>query len=78
MKKETEKEIQIFLNNVALLRKKHGLSKKAMAKILGIGVASLNKLESGILPPRVTVDVFFRIYNYFGISPTEQLRRPIK
>ena len=48
---ENNKEIEYFCHNIAFLRKSHGLSKKEMAKILGIGIWSLNKIERGELPP---------------------------
>lgn len=61
----------IFSKKVIHLRKKYGYSKKEMAHILGIGIASLNKVENGEIPPRMTVDVLFRIYDHFGVSPKE-------
>ncbi len=53
----------------------HSLSKKKMAKILGISIASVNKIESGIMPLGLRADVLFRIQDYFSISPKEQLER---
>ena len=38
-------DAEIFMFNVKWLREKHGLSKKEMAKILGISVGTLNKIE---------------------------------
>jgi transcriptional regulator with XRE-family HTH domain len=46
----SEKEIMAFCENVRYLRKKNGLSKKEMAKKLGIGVKSLELIETGSLP----------------------------
>lgn len=65
--------IKIFSQNVMYLRKSHNITKKEMAKILGIGINSLNKLEQGILPPRLSVKILFRAKNYFGISLSDQL-----
>ena len=48
--KSNHENIQITLYNITLLRKKHGLSKAAMAKALGIGLYTLNKIETGQLP----------------------------
>ena len=59
--------IDIFLHNVAWLRKHYGLSKKEMAQKLGIGVGSLNKIEEGELPTSLRIDVLFNIYKEFGI-----------
>ena len=60
--------VEIFTSNVVWLRKTNSLSKVKMCKILGIGYGSLNKIEKGILPPKLSVDVIFRIARYFGIS----------
>ncbi len=59
--------IEIFLHNVAWLRRHYGLSKKEMAQKLGIGVGSLNKIEKGELPAGLRIDVLFNIYKEFGI-----------
>lgn len=50
----------VFCENLRAYRKIHGLSKAQMAKKLHVSVRSLNILESGHIPPRVSVDVFFR------------------
>ncbi len=71
MREDTKKELQTFSYNVAWLRKKNGLTKKKMAQILGIGVVSLNKIERGEVPPRTSVEILFKIYNYFNIRPSE-------
>lgn len=70
---ETPDDIEIFGHNVAWLRKQNGLSKKEMAKLLHIGVGSLNKIERGELPPLLRADVFFFIKLHFGLSPQTQL-----
>ena len=67
-----------FCNNVQLLRRSKGLSQRAMAEIMGIGIGSLRKIEYGILPPRLTVDVLFRLYCTFGISPQDLLSHCIE
>ena len=63
-------EIKNFCVNVKLLRRKHGLSKTAMAKILGISPSSLNKLENGEMP-RISSEVVFRLMEYFHVSAEE-------
>ncbi len=65
-------DAEIFMFNVVWLRKEYGLSKKKMAKILGISAGTLNKIEKGELPPRLSVEIVFNIYNYFGILPKNQ------
>ena len=61
-------EIKIFCANVLAIRKKHALAKETMAILLGIGVGSLNKIEKGILPPRLCCDVLIRLRDVFGLS----------
>ena len=68
MREQIETDIEQFLKNVASLRKHYGLSKKRMAQILGIGIGSYNKLEQGIFPGRLTVDVIFNMTKYFKIT----------
>lgn len=72
MRRETEKEMRCFMRNVARLRAEHGLSKREMAKRLGIGVGTLNKLERGQLPARLSVSVIYSIYREFGVLPSQQ------
>ncbi|MBQ6798298.1 MAG: helix-turn-helix transcriptional regulator [Oscillospiraceae bacterium] len=67
--KETDKKRneEIILSNFVWLRKKYGLSRKDMAAILRIGIGSWNKIERGIPPPRMSVDVLDRMEETFGI-----------
>ena len=63
-------ELKHFCETVSDLRQKHGLSKTAMAKILGISPSSLNKLEIGVMP-RISSEVVFRLMEYFHVSAEE-------
>ena len=54
-----EESTNILCKNIKILREKNKLSKKEMAKRLGIGVIALSKLESGILPKRLSVKILF-------------------
>lgn len=67
MKKETE--ITLFCENIKALRKINKLSKKDMAKLIGIGTKSLTLIENGRLPPKLGCDVLFKIQKEFGIAP---------
>ena len=67
MKKETE--IMFFCENIKALRKINNLSKKEMAKLIGIGTKRLTLIENGRLPPRLGCDVLFEIQKNFGIVP---------
>ncbi len=66
---ETQTEIKTLCENIKRIRKREGLSKTAMAKKLGIGIKSLEKIESGILPERLGCQVLGNIYFHFGIAP---------
>lgn len=65
--------IEIFLYNIIWLRKHYGLSKKEMAKKLGISVWMLNKIERGELPPNLKIDVLFCIRKEFGVFMSDVL-----
>jgi len=67
---DTNKEIQLFCSNITWLRKKHGLTKKTMAAALGIGLYTLNKLEAGQLPPRLSCRIFDVVYCKFAVLPS--------
>ena len=63
-------ELKHFCETVSDLRQKHGLSKTAMAKILGISPSSLKKLENGVMP-RISSEVVIRLMGYFHVSTEE-------
>ena len=60
---KTEEEIRNFIDNVILIRKKSGLSKEDMARILNIKLDSVDKIEAGELSDDVSVEVIFKIYS---------------
>ena len=66
-----QKESEILCSNICRLRKKYQLSKREMAKILGIGIYSLTKIESGVIPPKLGCEMLFRIYDNFEIKPRD-------
>ena len=65
--------MEFLSHNVLYLRKKNNITKRGMAKIMGIGIKTLNKIEKGLLPPRLSVEVLFRIRDYFGIPLSVQV-----
>ena len=65
-------EIQIFLTNIKNLRINNNLTKTQMANKLKISLYKLNKIENGILPPILTIEIIFTIYREFQINPKEQ------
>ena len=62
-----------FSENILQLRKMYGYSKQQMASILRVSPWMLGKIEQGILPPRLSVDILFAVQEHFGISPSKQL-----
>ncbi|MBR5535077.1 MAG: helix-turn-helix transcriptional regulator [Clostridia bacterium] len=62
---------EIFCNNIKRLREKHKLSKKEMAKKLGISTYSLRIIEEGRFPEKLTVDIFGYLMDEFKILPSE-------
>lgn len=68
---KTQNAKKTFCLNVKKLRTAYGLSKKEMAKILHIGIASLTKMEDGILPPRMSYEVVLYICKYFHVTPDQ-------
>lgn len=66
-----QSELENLCHNIYRLRKDNNLTQKEMAKLLKIGIGSLRKLEAGIIPPRMTVDIFYHVYAAFGISPDQ-------
>lgn len=73
MKDTINQTIQIFCQNIRTLRKATGLSIKDMAKRLRIGPKTLSSLERGILPPRLSCEILFRIEDEFGVKPRDMI-----
>ena len=77
MKKRETIEIQFFCKNLAALRKATGASVTTMAERLHISPRTLRSLEGGILPPRLSVSILFRIEKEYGIPPKDMfLEKP--
>ena len=66
-----QEEMTVFCNNVKRLREGQGLTRKEMAARLGVGVGTLTRLETGEIPPRLSVSVVCRISREFNIHPRE-------
>lgn len=71
--KNQHEEFENLVHNIAWLRKDHKISKKRMAEILDISIKTLNKIESGILPPRLGAKTLCNIYYYFDIPVEDQV-----
>ncbi len=65
---KNKNEFLIFSDNIRLLRVKYNISKREMAKILGVSVKTLSLIENDVIP-RISVEVVFKTARYFGIQP---------
>ncbi|MBQ3041455.1 MAG: helix-turn-helix transcriptional regulator [Clostridia bacterium] len=68
---KTDIDVKTFAKNLKHLRMKNNLTKKEMAGKLGIGIKTLNALESGVLPPRFGANTVFIMQRKFGFSPSQ-------
>ena len=69
--------LSILFHNITTLRSHYGYSKKHMAKLLGIGIETLNKIEKGIIPPRLGIDIVFTVCKQFHIRPSMLLSQKL-
>ena len=58
----------IISAKLAEYRKKHGLSQRAMAQLLGISPYSLRVMEKGERLPNVYVDFLFKLVKAFHVN----------
>ncbi len=58
-------------HNLLWLRRHHGYSQRAMAKLLKIGVGSLRRLEHGEIPEKLTIEFLYEVYAHFEVLPSE-------
>lgn len=73
--KDINNEIKNLCENIKLLRSENRLSKKDMAKLLGISYNSLTLIEKGVLP-KIGYNMLYKIYYNFNISP-EKMFSPL-
>lgn len=69
----TSEEYKIVCANIRYLRKQHGLSRTAMARMLHISVKTLDLLETGTFPERINIGLFFYVQQVFDVSPKRLL-----
>ena len=65
------KNFLYFSYHIQRIRKEQKLTQREMAGRLGIGVRTLSMIEKGILPPRLSCAIIFRIQDQFGIHPKD-------
>lgn len=68
---KNENSWKIFVRNMLWLREHYNFSKEKMAKISGITVEMLNRIENGEMPFELTAEIFIRIGNFFCVEPME-------
>ena len=61
-------DVLIFCRNIKKLRILNNISQREMAKSLGIGKNSIVKIEKGILPPRLSLEILPKLYEWYGIT----------
>jgi len=71
MGKETEKEMKIFAENIAYLRRFYKLSQQEMAKKLRVSTYCISRIENGEVPENLSVNTMIAVYNEFGIMPSK-------
>lgn len=64
----------VFCGNIKYIRTKYELSQKEMAHRCGISLYTLRKLEQGIIPPKLGVEILYNIFYNFGILPGEMFK----
>ena len=74
---QKKNQLKIFCDNVKYLRKANGISAREMCRILKISAHSLKSLESGEVPPKMSVSVVSRLADYFDRKPF-QLFSPLE
>ncbi len=60
---------QIFVYNIVWLRKHYEFSEEKMAEIMEISVDLLKQIELGQGADELSVEVIYKIYDFFGVFP---------
>ena len=66
-----DKYMRYFCENIKALRKANRYSKKQMAQKLSLVKREVSSLERGKIPEDLSVDVFVKIYEHFGVKATK-------
>ena len=78
MSKQSEQsDLSVFCANVAYLRKSRNLTKQQMCRLMHVTPVTLNLLERGIVPPRLSSETIFFLTDAFDLT-FSQLFRPRK
>lgn len=60
-------------HNLTFLRRQHGLTKTAMARLLHTSVRTITRLENNEIPHRLSASVLFYAHMHFLIPPHKLL-----
>ena len=67
----------ICIQNIIFLRKKYNISRRGLAKLIGIREYVLRNMEEGRLPTVFTREQLIRISQIFSLSLDELINQPI-
>lgn len=70
--------MDVICKNIRYLRHIHKLSQMEMARILGISIGSLRKMERGVLPRCFRAHTVCKICDHFQISADGILRQDLE
>lgn len=62
---------KIFGKNLVYLRKKYALSRRALAKLIGIGENTLRGIEDQTSSPELRLEVFQRLREVFHVDAND-------
>ena len=69
-------DLAVFCANVRRLRQQEDLSKAAFARIMGVSVHTINRLEQNVLPLRLRTSSVIRLAQHFEMM-VSALFRPL-
>ena len=67
----------ICIENILFLRKKYHISRRGLAKLIGIREYLLRNMEEGRIPAVFTREQLIRISQIFSLSLDELINQPI-
>ena len=74
---KTQQMLNRLCENLKSLRRIFAVSENEMAKKLGISKEALLQIEDGTVPKDLDIEVLIRIYESFGVTPSEMLETDV-
>ena len=62
---------RICIENIKYLRETYSISRKGLAKLIGISEYALRSMEEGITPTEFTYEQLIRLSQIFNVSPEQ-------